>query len=121
MSKPWVMANEPIDLKYDTWFPTDFISANLRHVVSVIFSHPSEDTSVARGEGVPVSVQRQSLRDSSSNNDDTDQDNGVNQGMDVDPVSDGRSTFARRLAYAEVLETFDLKCLLSFQSPTPRK
>jgi hypothetical protein len=39
VSSPWLMTNEPVDLCYDTWFPTDWLSANIRHTVSVIFSH----------------------------------------------------------------------------------
>ena len=48
------MIHEPVDLKFDTWFPTDWLSANLRHTVTAIFSHPSTSitpsSSVARGE-----------------------------------------------------------------------
>ena len=42
---PWYIVHEPIDLQYDTWFPTDHISANLRHTVSAIFS--SEDAAAS--------------------------------------------------------------------------
>ena len=34
---PWYIVHEPVDLQYDTWFPTDILSANLRHTVSAIF------------------------------------------------------------------------------------
>ena len=29
--------HDPVDLQYDTWFPTDWLSANLRHTVTAIF------------------------------------------------------------------------------------
>ena len=35
---PWFIVHEPVDLQYDTWFPTDWLSANLRHTVTAIFS-----------------------------------------------------------------------------------
>ncbi|XP_071748159.1 E3 ubiquitin-protein ligase UBR3 isoform X3 [Lepeophtheirus salmonis] len=40
ISKPWLIVHKPTDLKYDTWFPTDWLSANLRHVVSALFIPP---------------------------------------------------------------------------------
>merc|ERR1719507_2362863 len=36
---PWFIVHEPVDLQYDTWFPTDWLSANLRHTVTAIFSN----------------------------------------------------------------------------------
>ena len=36
---PWFIVHEPVDLQYDTWFPTDWVSANLRHTVTAIFSN----------------------------------------------------------------------------------
>lgn len=36
---PWYIVHEPVDLQYDTWYPTDYLSANLRHTVSAIFSN----------------------------------------------------------------------------------
>ena len=43
------MLHEPLDLQYETWFPTDWLSANLRHTVTAIFgSHvPAAGTSEA--------------------------------------------------------------------------
>jgi len=35
---PWFIVHEPVDLQYDTWFPTDWLSANLRHTVTALFS-----------------------------------------------------------------------------------
>ena len=29
----WYIVHEPVDLQYDTWYPTDYLSANLRHTV----------------------------------------------------------------------------------------
>ncbi len=43
VSHPWLMVHEPVDLLFDSWFPTDFISANLRHSVTAIFSHPAKE------------------------------------------------------------------------------
>lgn len=37
------MVHEPVDLLFDSWYPTDFLSANLRHTVSAIFSHPAKE------------------------------------------------------------------------------
>ena len=42
------MLHEPVDLMFDSWYPTDFLSANLRHKVSAIFSHPAKTTSRQR-------------------------------------------------------------------------
>ena len=39
ISTPWFIVHEPVDLQYDTWFPTDWLSANLRHTVTAIFSN----------------------------------------------------------------------------------
>ena len=36
---PWYIVHEPVDLQYDTWFPTDWLSANMRHTVTAIFSN----------------------------------------------------------------------------------
>ena len=35
---PWYIVHEPVDLQYDTWYPTDYLSANLRHTVTALFS-----------------------------------------------------------------------------------
>jgi hypothetical protein len=70
------MANQPVDLKYDTWFPTDWLSANLRHVVSVIFSHA---TNVG------------SNQDFSENMDQEGMSSEVAQSTDVEQVSDGKA------------------------------
>jgi len=46
---PWFIVHEPVDLQYDTWFPTDWLSANLRHTVTAIFSSqpaPTHHTSM---------------------------------------------------------------------------
>ena len=42
MRQQWVMANEPVEWQYDTWYPTDHLSANLRHTISVIFSESTK-------------------------------------------------------------------------------
>ena len=36
------MVHEPVDLMFDSWYPTDFLSANIRHTVSALFSHPAK-------------------------------------------------------------------------------
>ena len=43
VSQPWLMVHEPVDLMFDTWYPTDYLSANIRHTVSALFSHPDKD------------------------------------------------------------------------------
>ena len=42
VSQPWLMVHEPVDLMFDSWYPTDYLSANLRHNVSALFSHPAK-------------------------------------------------------------------------------
>ena len=41
ITKPWIMIHEAIDLEFDTWYPTDWLSANVRHTVSTIFTQSS--------------------------------------------------------------------------------
>ena len=41
ITKPWIMIHEAIDLEFDTWYPTDWLSANVRHSVSTIFTQSS--------------------------------------------------------------------------------
>ena len=36
------MVHEPVDLMFDSWYPTDYLSANIRHTVSALFSHPAK-------------------------------------------------------------------------------
>lgn len=76
VSKPWVMANEPVDLKYDTWYPTDWLSANLRQVVSVIFSHSSNSSRNRNNSSTEASADGISSE--------------IEQSMDVDQVSNGK-------------------------------
>ena len=47
VSAPWLIVHEPVDLQYDTWFPTDWLSANLRYTVTAIFTNqpPGQTTS----------------------------------------------------------------------------
>ena len=52
---PWYIVHEPVDLQYDTWYPTDFISANLRHTVSAIFSSQPTSSTQTSMEVDPVS------------------------------------------------------------------
>ena len=35
---PWYIMHEAVDLQYDTWYPTDYLSSNLRHTVTALFS-----------------------------------------------------------------------------------
>lgn len=73
----WVMANKPVEWQYDTWFPTDWLSANLRHNISVIFSESSAgESGSADAQGEP-----------GGNGDE------VVQSMEVDPMSDGKNSF----------------------------
>lgn len=52
---PWFIIHEPVDLKYDTWFPTDMLSANLRHTVTAIFSNqPATSSSSMEVDQVSV-------------------------------------------------------------------
>ena len=46
-SQPWLMVHEPVDLMFDSWYPTDFLSANIRHTVSALFSHPAKGKNMA--------------------------------------------------------------------------
>ena len=41
------MVHEPVDLMFDSWYPTDFLSANIRHTVSALFSHPAKGKNMA--------------------------------------------------------------------------
>ena len=38
ISQPWLMENDPVDLRYGTWYANDNLSANIRYTVSAIFS-----------------------------------------------------------------------------------
>lgn len=58
VSQPWLMVHEPIDLKFDTWYPTDYLSANIRHNVSAIFSRPAESPAVRHRRTNPTNQQR---------------------------------------------------------------
>ena len=85
VSNSWSIANEPVDLCYDTWFPTDHLSANLRHTVSVIFSKPPNK----RGPSADGPGRRRRRRRHDGQVDSvvagaTD----IAQSMDVDQVSD---------------------------------
>ena len=68
---PWYIVHEPVDLQYDTWFPTDFLSANLRHTVSAIFSSQPSSSSSTTGT----------------------------TSMEVDPVSEGSSDESEATPY----------------------
>ena len=72
------MTNEPIDLRYESWFPTDGVSSNLRHVVPVIFSH--------RRPNMPGQAGHQGQGQDSYGDMNT-----VAQSMEVDQVSDGNA------------------------------
>ena len=72
VSQPWLMVHEPVDLMFDSWYPTDFLSANLRHTVSALFSHPAKDENPRRrlypsgGDGtvaIPQSMEIDRLSD----------------------------------------------------------
>ena len=83
VSNSWSIANEPVDLFYDTWFPTDHLSANLRHTISVIFSHRQK-----RGNATDGSGRRRRRRRHDGQVDSLGATNDVAQSMDVDQVSD---------------------------------
>ena len=52
---PWYIVHEPVDLAYDTWFPTDWLSANLRHTVTALFStQPSEPAGTVTSTSMEV-------------------------------------------------------------------
>ena len=54
ITKPWIMIHEAIDLEFDTWYPTDWLSANVRHTVSTIFTQSaSNSVRPARSSRVP--------------------------------------------------------------------
>jgi len=90
VSKPWLMIHEPVDLKFDSWFPTDWLSANLRHTVTAIFSHPTPVTSsaVAPGDG-PRRTRGRSRPATQSETALT----SVPQSMEIDQLSDGEFSF----------------------------
>ena len=92
MSKPWLMIHEPVDLKFDSWFPTDWLSANLRHTVTAIFSHPSSLTSTAVTPGGTVEGTRRT-RGRSRNVTSSETETAltsVPQSMEIDQLSDGK-------------------------------
>ncbi len=78
-SKPWLMANEPVDLEYDTWFPTDWLSANLRQKISVIFPEFSQQQRAQQQQQAGQSQQQQQAGEGAE----------VAHSMEVDQVSDG--------------------------------
>ncbi len=89
VSKPWLMVNEPIDLEYDTWFPTDCLSANLRQVVSVIFSEPPGNTGNGAGASAPAGGAAGEAAGASGGAGASSSGGGeVAQSMEVDQVSD---------------------------------
>lgn len=111
MSKPWFMSSEPVDLAYDTWYPTDWLSANLRHFITVIFSrsHNARGSSGARpgqrrrrrnhgqnkhqqGSSAVDPGATADVGDAAEDEDDDDdledEDKAVAQSMEVDQVSD---------------------------------
>ena len=69
--QPWFL-NQPVDLIFDTWYPTDFLSANLRHSVSAIFSHQAD-----RRQRIHLSGDRTVA---------------IPQSMEIDRVSDDESS-----------------------------
>eukprot|EP00095_Tigriopus_kingsejongensis_P006031 maker-scaffold889_size84747-snap-gene-0.19 protein:Tk06031 transcript:maker-scaffold889_size84747-snap-gene-0.19-mRNA-1 annotation:"e3 ubiquitin-protein ligase ubr3" len=92
-NKPWFMSSKPVDLQYDTWYPTDWLSANLRHMITVIFANNHEDWNLERAQ--PGANRQNSVYDE----EDDDQramsrGDGSNaltqvQSMEVDQVQDG--------------------------------
>ena len=89
MSKPWLMANEPIDLEYDTWFPTDCLSANVRQIVSVIFSEPTGNANAGGSAGAAEGGEAATAQEQGE----------VAQSMEVDQVSDGK--LIEKLTYSD--------------------
>ena len=61
VSTPWLIVHEPLDLQYDTWFPTNWLSANLRHTVTALFSSHTADTN--------TSMEVDQVSDTASNSD----------------------------------------------------
>ena len=47
VSTPWLIVHEPVDLQYNTWYPTNWLSANLRHTVTAIFSNHNSDANTS--------------------------------------------------------------------------
>ena len=111
VSKPWFMSSEPVDLAYDTWYPTDWLSANLRHFITVIFSrshNPSASSGARPGQRRrrrnhgqskhqqgssavdPATAGSQNAGEEEDDDDDDleDEDKAVAQSMEVDQVSD---------------------------------
>jgi hypothetical protein len=76
VSQPWLMVHEPVDLLFDTWYPTDYLSANIRHNVSAIFSKtvPKGDV-LARRPQPPENVSEGMI--------------ATAQSMEIDRLSDG--------------------------------
>ncbi len=98
------MVNEPVDLRYDTWFPTDWLSANLRQVVSVIFSEPSSNR-----RGGPQSAGHSGM--AAAGTGDANERGQVAQTMDVEQVSD--SEYSQDDTRGS--RAFLYRCLLQFQ------
>ena len=94
VSKPWLMIHEPVDLKFDSWFPTDWLSANLRHTVTAIFSHPSSLTSTAVTPGGTVEGTRRTRGRSRNVTPSEAALTTVPQSMEIDQLSDGKKLFS---------------------------
>ncbi len=98
------MIHEPVDLKFDSWFPTDWLSANLRHTVTAIFSHPSSVTSTVTQGGTLEGQRRTRGRSRPAAQSETAL-TAVPQSMEIDQLSDGEKTYHRPAAlWAKTLE-----------------
>jgi hypothetical protein len=81
------MIHEPVDLKFDSWFPTDWLSANLRHTVTAIFSHAS--MSVTPATAVTPGDRRARRRSRTAAMQSESALISVPQSMEIDQLSDG--------------------------------
>ena len=92
ITKPWIMIHEAIDLEFDTWYPTDWLSANVRHTVSTIFTtSSSKSVRPARQRRAPTSRMGSLLEGPSLTRSLAVQHDGSNQTGVIPSISDMES------------------------------
>ena len=92
ITKPWIMIHEAIDLEFDTWYPTDWLSANVRHTVSTIFTHSSsKSVRPARSGRMPTNRLGSLLEGPSLTRSLAVQHEGNNQTGIIAPINDMES------------------------------
>ena len=89
ITKPWIMIHEALDLEFDTWYPTDWLSANVRHNVSTIFTQSSSKSiRPARPTRTPANRIGSLLEGPSLTRSLTVQNDGFNQAIGIAPINE---------------------------------